>query len=79
MSVLEQITIKSGEIVPVTGYYAYKTNPEKGEIPCYPPKGERVIVLEKGQIAPPVGSCNNHPAVWQLVTEKKSTTLVHTH
>lgn len=79
MSLLEETIIKTGQKAPVSGYYIYKTNPASGEIPCYPQEGERVIVLEQGQEAPNITSCN-HPAVWQLVTVKKSTTtLQHTH
>jgi len=78
MSVLEKIIIKTGQQAPITGYYAYKKNPKKGEIPCYPEDNERIIVLEEGNEAPAVQSCN-HPALWQLLTVKKATNLQHTH
>ena len=79
MSVLERTIIKTGDKARTAGYYTYKTNPQKGEIPCYPKEDERIIVLELGHLAPAVQSCNNHPALWQLITVKKATSLKHTH
>lgn len=71
------LIIQSGDIVAKSGYYIYAGNPNHGQIPCDPLKDERVKVLEQGTKAPRITSCNNHPAKWELVTEKKSTPLLH--
>ncbi len=73
------LVIRSGQASPVTGYFVYNGNPEYGQIPCYPEQKERAIVLEKGQIAPRISSCQNHEALWRFVVEKKSTGPAHTH
>lgn len=75
----EKLKIKSGQVAPISGYFVYDGNPKYGEIPCFVPDKEKVIVLNRGDSAPYIESCHGHPAVWKLVVEKKPTPLLHTH
>jgi hypothetical protein len=70
MLVTEKRLVKTGETSPVSGYFIYERNAHAGEIPCIPEKQERVIVLEKGDIVPPIFSCSNHTALYKLVAKK---------
>lgn len=65
--------LQSGDTVQVTGYYAYHGSPNRGEIPAYPDKSERVVILEKGNVAPHLEKFYDHrAALWKLVVEKRS-------
>lgn len=66
----DPLTLRSGEMSPVTAYFIYGGSPNYGEIPCNPEKKERVIVLQKGQKAPRITSCKNHEALWKFVVEQ---------
>ena len=72
-----KIHVISGEISPISGYFVYDGSPRAGEIPCLVSEKEEAIVLNKGDTAPYITSCNNHAAKWKLVVEKKSTPLLH--
>ena len=79
MSKYNRPTVKTGDRIQYTGYYIYDGSPTHGEIPCYPSKGEKVIVLEEGKLAPPVHSCNDHPAIWKLIIKKQAMEPLHIH
>lgn len=70
MLTTEKKLVRTGEIVGVSGYFIYERNAEAGVIPCMPTKQERIIILNKGDIVPPVTSCSNHPALYKLVAKK---------
>ena len=75
----ENLRITSGNQSPISGYFVYDGNSESGVIPCLVSDKEKAVTLNKGDIAPYIVSCHNHPAVWKLVVEKKSTPLLHIH
>lgn len=70
MLATEEVSVKSGEIVRVSGHYLYLKNAVRGEIPCLPTNEEKAVVLERGQKAPYITSCQNHAAVYELVARK---------
>jgi|APSaa5957512535_1039671.scaffolds.fasta_scaffold09105_2 hypothetical protein len=75
----EKLRITSGKLSPISGYFIYEGSSTIGEIPCFVSDEEKTITLNKGDEAPYIVSCHNHPAVWKLVVEKKSTPLLHIH
>jgi len=72
-------TVETGENITHSGYYIYNGSPVHGQIPCYPAKSEKVIELAEGNTAPPVYSCNSHPAIWKLIVKKQSMMVQQTH
>ncbi len=56
--------IKTGEKAPKSGNYEYAGHPEK-KTSCSPTNEEKIIPLEKGEIAPPIKSCEE-PALWKF-------------
>lgn len=70
--VFDNITVQSGDPAPESGHYLYKKNAVRGELPCIPESGEKVITLSRGDPVPFVKSCNDHAAVYRLmiITDK---------
>lgn len=72
-------TVKTGEQISQSGYYIYDGSPDRSQIPCYPAKHEKIVELTAGSIAPPVKSCNDHPAMWKLIIKKNPLRSPHIH
>lgn len=50
--VFDNITVQSGDPAPESGHYLYKKNAVRGELPCIPESGEKVITLSRGDPSP---------------------------
>ncbi|CAI9831539.1 hypothetical protein IBTHAUMO2_280002 [Nitrosopumilaceae archaeon] len=65
-AVFDNIYVETGDYAPESGHYIYKRSAKKGVLPCIPTDKEKVITLKRGEIVPPIASCNNHAAVYRL-------------